>query len=86
LKSDIGFSAQADITPQALNACFHYGGILRDGNFHRQMTSRKALALLNEQRQCPLPVKTARLSAFRAAKHSSGNRPQQYIYIFIPPL
>jgi hypothetical protein len=35
----------------------------------------KALALLNEQRQIPLPVKTARLSAFRAAKRSSGNRP-----------
>jgi hypothetical protein len=31
--------------------------------------------LLNEQRQCPLPVKTVQLSAFRAAKRSSGNRP-----------
>jgi hypothetical protein len=29
--------------------------------------------IMNEQRQCPMPVKTARLSAFRAAKRSSGN-------------
>jgi hypothetical protein len=35
---------------------FYLDGILRGGNFHRHWTSRKALALLIEQRQCPLPV------------------------------
>jgi hypothetical protein len=42
------------------------------------MDREEGLALLNEQRQCPLPVKTVRLSAFRAAKRSSGNRPLEY--------
>jgi hypothetical protein len=44
--------------------------VISTGNGHRGR-----LALLNEQRQCPLPVKTARFSAFRAAKRSSGNGP-----------
>jgi hypothetical protein len=36
------------------------------------------ISLLNEQRQCPLLVKTSRLSDLRAAKRSSGNRPLVY--------
>jgi hypothetical protein len=51
---------------------FYRDWILRGGNFHRQWTSRKALALSNEQRQCPLPVKTALLSAPQNALVETG--------------
>jgi hypothetical protein len=70
-KRDSGFRPLRPVSTRA----FYRDGILRGGNFHRQLPSRQALALLNKLRQCPLPVKTARLSAFRAAKRSSGFRP-----------
>jgi hypothetical protein len=45
------------IIKAGFHRAFYRDGIVRGGNFHRQWTLRKALALLNEQRQCPLPVK-----------------------------